>query len=63
MNLVAINNTKIEKTYFRGNARFGRTTTLVNKITGEKLGEFMGVCTRQDCYRTYANQVSKGLPT
>lgn len=40
---------KTVATYFRGNAKYGRTTTLVSKTTGEKLGEWMGCLTKKDC--------------
>jgi len=49
-----INETRTVVTYFRGSARFGRTTTLVHKTTGEKLFEVMGVATRQQAYKAYA---------
>lgn len=52
-NPVAIQNTKAVASHFRGDRRFGRTTTLVLKTTGEKLGEFMGAASRSDCYAAY----------
>ena len=48
------NQTKALKTYFRGNPNFGRTTTLIVKATGEKLGEWMGCLTKADCVKQLA---------
>lgn len=45
--------TKAMVSYFRNHPRYGRTTTLVLKATGETLGVFMGDCARKDCWRSY----------
>lgn len=46
---------KIQKGYFRGVARFGRITILVDKKTGEVVFSAMGVCTLRDMVRTFQN--------
>lgn len=50
---MGIKDTAIVRTYFRGRRKFGRTTTLVNRHTGEKLIEVMGVATRKDCWSAH----------
>ena len=37
---------KIKKTYLRGNPKYGRTTTLVDAITGKVLDIYMGDLTK-----------------
>ncbi len=54
--MTPISQTKAIATYFRGSPRDGRTTTLVNKVTGEKLIEVMGATTRKDAYRSYSSR-------
>jgi hypothetical protein len=44
---------------FRGNARFGRTTKLVNIRTGETLIECMGVCTKSDLHIAFLREMTK----
>jgi hypothetical protein len=58
--LVPIEQTKAIKTYFRAKLRNGRTTTLINAKTGEKLAEFMDILSRKECYSNYARQMAKG---
>jgi hypothetical protein len=41
------------KTYFRGNARYGRTTTLMVKETGQVLGEWVGCMTKKECIQNF----------
>lgn len=55
---LTINNTRAEVAYFRGNAKFGRTTKLVAKASGIVLAEGMGVCTRQQLWKIYRNQTN-----
>lgn len=52
------NNYKTEKSYFRGNAKFGRTTKLVEKSTGKVVFEGMGICTKTELIKSmeYANR-------
>lgn len=49
--------TKTVKGNFHNDPRYGRTTKLVNRETGEVLGEFMGMVTRKDAYRSYLKQL------
>lgn len=53
---MTISQTKALATHFRGSPRFGRTTTLINAKTGEKLIEVMGVASRKDAFAAYAAQ-------
>lgn len=54
--MTSITQTKAIATYFRGSPRFGRTTTLINVKTGEKLIEVMGACSKKDAYRSYSSK-------
>lgn len=42
---------KTKKAYFRGNAKYGRTTQLVKD--GLVVAEFMGVCSKKECLQSY----------
>lgn len=50
---MTIRDTKILKTHFRNDPRYGRTTTLVHRVTGEVLFVGMGVCTRAELWGAY----------
>jgi hypothetical protein len=50
---MTVGETKAVKSGFRGAAEFGRTTTLINKKTGEVLAEGMGECTRGQLWEMY----------
>lgn len=41
-------NLTTKKAYFRGNAKFGRTTQLIEKSTGAIIFEAMGICTKSE---------------
>ena len=47
------NEVKVEKAYFRGNERFGRTTKLVCAKTGAVLLEVMGVVPKGELLAQY----------
>lgn len=53
---ITIKDVQTVKTYFRGNAKYGRTTTLINKATGETLGSWMGCASKKDAFRAYQEQ-------
>jgi hypothetical protein len=42
---------KTQKSYFKGNKKFGRTTQLLKD--GVVVAEFMGVCTLAECLKSY----------
>jgi len=44
---------RIEKTYFRNDSKYGRTTTLIDVKTGKTLISVMGIATKKDCIATY----------
>jgi hypothetical protein len=44
---------RAEKSYFRNNSKFGRTTKLINKISGKVVFEAMGICTITDLINSY----------
>ena len=44
---------QIKKTFFRNNPKYGRTTQLIEKISGKIMIEIMGVCTLKDAYTNY----------
>lgn len=50
-----INDTKTVAAHFHDNPRYGRTTRLVSKATGEVLFEGMGSHTRRALWKTYTN--------
>jgi hypothetical protein len=54
-----IDQTQAISTYFKGHQRFGRTTTLVHRVSGEKLIEVMGIVSRKDAYRAYAEKQAR----
>lgn len=56
---MTISQTKTEKAYFLGNARFGRTTKLVCKVAGVVLVEVMGVATRTQAWEAYRGELAK----
>lgn len=45
-----VQDTKAVVSYFRGEPKFGRTTTLVEKTTGRTLFVGMGICTRAELW-------------
>lgn len=52
--------TRIEKTYFRNNPRFGRTTTLI--VNGVAVLETMGISTKRQMVKQWAGgRASSGL--
>ena len=52
---ITMNEFKTETGYFRNNKKYGKTTKLVNKITGEIVFVGMGICSRKSLYNTYIN--------
>lgn len=50
--------TKVVPTYFKGDPKFGRTTTLVHAVTGAVLFVGMGVCTRKQLIEGWRNQLA-----
>lgn len=58
---LAINDTRVEVAYFRGNAKFGRTTKLVSKASGVVLAEGMGVCTRKQMWKLFQDQNAEAV--
>jgi len=50
---MTVNDTKALATHFRNDPKFGRTTTLVVKATGEVLSILMGVSTRAQMWSQY----------
>lgn len=48
------------KGYFRGNARYGRTTKLVHVPTGTVLFEALDICTKKNLWAGYLNQIRLG---
>ena len=56
---VKLADTRVVATHFRGDAKYGRTTTLVNRHTDETLGVYMGVCTRKDAYAAWLKELEK----
>lgn len=48
---------KAVPTYFKGDPRYVRTTTLVHKQTGAVLATGMGICTRRSLYAAYLNNI------
>lgn len=53
--MIQLSQTKAIASHFRGSSRFGRTTTLVNKQTGEKLVEVMGAASRKEAFAAYVS--------
>lgn len=47
-----------KKAYFRGNSRFGRTTQLIEKTTGNVVFEGMGICSKKSLIQSM-NYVNK----
>lgn len=45
---------KTKKTYFRGNARFGRSTQLL--LNGVVVGEYLGVNSKTECVQRYFSE-------
>ena len=56
---MTISDTKAAVSYFRGDRKFGRTTTLVETATGRTLFVGMGVCTRAELWAAYTCQDAK----
>lgn len=54
-----IESTKVIRSYFGGNTKKGRTTTLIVRNSGEKLIEIMGDVSRKDAYRAYADEQAR----
>lgn len=54
--MVTLSQTKAIATHFRGSPRFGRTTTLINAKTGERLIEVMGAASRKEAYAAYLSE-------
>ena len=51
--MARIQDTVAVKGYFRNDARFGRTTILIDKRYGEKLFECMGIVSRKDAFGAF----------
>lgn len=59
--IIKINNMKkltAEKSYFKNNPKFGRSTKLINKENGIILIECLGILSKKELIKTY-NYVSK----
>ena len=53
---MTISQTASQRAYFRGDRRFGRTTKLVVRNTGEVLAEFMGCLSRREAFGQWKQQ-------
>ena len=56
---VKLSDTKTVATYFKGDPKFGPTTTLANRYTGETLGVYMGACSRKEAYAAWLKEQEK----
>ena len=56
---IEVSETKTLATHFKGDARYGRTTTLIHKASGMMLGVYMGNNTRAECYAAYLRELAR----
>lgn len=62
INNMQASNYKVEKGYFRGNPKYGRTTKLIDKATGAVVGSFMGAVTKKEMLKAIAYDNSNIYP-